>query len=155
QQRELERLRDQGEAEVEVEDVGRRRQPCERSELLREPHRQRASPIEAPVRLVVERPALEDDEPRVDPLAPKRLHVLPRDPGDVHRTMRDPKRHVLTPSQPWSDHGFEVGTGPFAGNSWPVERLWQFGNPGLTTGHGPPGRGPTGSCVELELVEIA
>ena len=36
-------------------------------------------------------PALEDDEPRVDPLPPQRLHVLPRNPGDVDRAVRDPK----------------------------------------------------------------
>ena len=38
-------------------------------------------------------PAVEDDEPCVDPLTPQRLHVLPRDAGDVDRAVRDPKRH--------------------------------------------------------------
>jgi hypothetical protein len=34
--------------------------------------------------------AVEDDEPRVDAFAAKREHVLPRDPGEVDRAMRDP-----------------------------------------------------------------
>jgi hypothetical protein len=39
----------------------------------------------------MERPALEDDEPRVNPLAPQRLHVLPRDAGRVDRSVGNPK----------------------------------------------------------------
>ena len=89
-QRELNRLRQQRQSEVEVEDVGAGREARERGELLRELHGQRAAPVERPVGLVVELPALEDDEPRVDPLAPQCLHVLPRDPGDVDRAVRDP-----------------------------------------------------------------
>src|SRR5581483_8861312 len=34
----------------------------------------------------------EDDEPSIDPLPPERLHVLPRNPRDVDRTVGDPKR---------------------------------------------------------------
>ena len=67
------------------------RKPRECRELLREPQRQRPVPVERPVGLVVQLPPFEDDEPRVDPLAPQSLHVLPGNPRDVHRTMRDPK----------------------------------------------------------------
>ena len=51
-----------------------------------------AVPVERPVRLGMQPPALEDDEPRVDPLPPQRLDVLPRDAGDVDGRVRDPKR---------------------------------------------------------------
>ena len=92
--RELERRRHEGQPEVEVEDVGLRQQPGEGAELGREPQRQRAAPVERPVGLGVELPAVEDDEPGVDPLPTLRLDVLPGDAGDVHRGMRDAKRHV-------------------------------------------------------------
>ena len=62
--------------------------------LLREPSRQRPRPLERPIRLVVQPPPLEDDEPSVDPLPPQRLHVLPRNPRDVHGRVRHPKSHV-------------------------------------------------------------
>ena len=50
-----------------------------------------AVPVERPVGLGVQLAALEDDEPRVDALPPQRLHVLPRNPGDVDRAVRDPQ----------------------------------------------------------------
>ena len=103
QERELDRLRDQRQAEVEVEDVGLRGEAGEGGELLCELHRQRPAPVERPVGLVVQLPALEDDEPRVDPLAPQRLDVLPRDPRDVHGAVRHPQplwkvRHAFVTS---------------------------------------------------------
>ena len=70
QERELQRLRDQRQPEVEVEDVGLRRELREGRELLREPLRQRPVPVERDVGLGVQRAALEDDEPCVDPLPP-------------------------------------------------------------------------------------
>src|SRR5581483_10208940 len=91
-QRELQRLRDQRQPEVEVEDVRAGGEAREGGELRREPLRERAVPVERPVRLVVEPAALEDDEPRVDALAPQRLDVLPRDAGDVDRAVRDAQR---------------------------------------------------------------
>ena len=91
QEWELNRLRDQRQPEVEVEDVGLRSESGECGELLRELHRQRPAAIERPVGLVVQLPALEDDEPCVDALAPQRLHVLPGDPRDVHGAVRDPQ----------------------------------------------------------------
>ena len=74
-----------------MEDVGARRKLCERSELLREFLRQRAVTVERPVGLVVQLPALEDNEPSVHTFPPQRLHVLPRDPGSVDGRVRDPQ----------------------------------------------------------------
>ena len=88
QEGELDRLRDQRQPEVEVEDVGLGREPGEGRELLRQLHGQRPATVERPVGLVVQLPALEDDEPRVDTLPPQRLNVLPGNPGDVHGTVR-------------------------------------------------------------------
>ena len=101
QERKLHGLRDEGQSEVEVEDVGTRREPRERRELLSEPLRQRPVPLEGDVRLGVKRPALEDDEASVDPQPPQRLHVLPRDPGRVDGTVRHPQpvgRHRVRPT---------------------------------------------------------
>ena len=104
QERELERLRDQRQAEVEVEDVGLRREPRERGELLREPLRQRPVPVERPVGLRVQAPALEDDEPCVDALPSQRLDVLPRDAGDVDRRVRHPQRAGHVSNSSWSKY---------------------------------------------------
>ena len=89
QSRELQRLGDQRQAEVEVEDVGLRSELRERPELRRQPTREPAVPVERPVGFVVQLPSLEDDEPSVDPLTPQRLHVLPGNAGDVDGTVRD------------------------------------------------------------------
>ena len=89
QDRELQRLRHEREPEVEVEDVGAREQARERAPLRELLAREAAAPVERPVRLRVPQLAVEDDEPRVDVLAPQREHVLPRDPGEVDRAVRD------------------------------------------------------------------
>src|SRR5262249_43336124 len=102
-QRELERLRDQRQPEVEVEDVGARRELREGGELLRELQRKRPVPVERPVGLVMQPSALEYDEPRVHAPPLERLDVLPRDPCDVDRAVRHPQppvRHVSNSS--WS-----------------------------------------------------
>ena len=94
QDRELQRLRHERQAEVEVEDVGAREQARERAPLRELLAREAAAAVERPVRLRVPQLAVEDDEPRVDVLAPQREHVLPRDPGEVDRAVRDPQGHV-------------------------------------------------------------
>src|SRR5205823_3076438 len=86
---ELERLRDEREAKVEVEDVRAREQPGERAPLGQLAAAEPAGAVERPVRLGVQAAPLEDDEASVDPLPPQRLHVGPRDTRDVDRTMRN------------------------------------------------------------------
>ena len=99
QDRELDRLRHERQPEVEVEDVGLRQQPRERRELGRKPPRQPAAPLERPVGLGVQPAAVEDDEPRVDALAPQRLGRSPtgsrrRSPGSASRAACAPARPV-------------------------------------------------------------
>ncbi len=89
QNRELHRLGDEREAEVEVEDVGVREQPRQRSELRQQPARQAAVAVERPVGLGMEAAAVDDDEPRVHAGAPQRLHVLPGDAGHVDGAVGD------------------------------------------------------------------
>src|SRR5205823_6346674 len=93
QQRKLQRLRQQRQAEVEVEDVRLRREPREGTELRGLAREQARRPVEAPVRLRVERVALEDDEPRVDALAAERFDVRPRNAGGVDRAVGDAQSH--------------------------------------------------------------
>src|SRR5207247_7601935 len=69
EKRELERLRDERESEVEVEDVGARKEAGERAPLGELAAREAAGAVERPVRVWVEAAALEDDEARVDALA--------------------------------------------------------------------------------------
>ena len=90
--RELHRLRDEREAEVEVEDVGAGEEPRERRPLRRLLADEAAAPLERPVGLGVERVAVEDDELRVDPAPPQRLDVRPRHAGRVHRAVDDAER---------------------------------------------------------------
>ena len=92
QERELQGLRHEREPEVEVEDVGVAEQPRERAPLGQLLPGEPAVPVERLVRLGVELVALEDDEPRVDALAPEREHVLPRDAGGVDRAVGDAER---------------------------------------------------------------
>jgi hypothetical protein len=51
--------------------------------------------VERPVRLVVQLPALEDNEPGVNTLPPQRLDVLPRDASGVNGRVRDPKLWIV------------------------------------------------------------
>ena len=69
QERELHRLRQQCQAEVEVEDVGLRREPRERPPLRRLLPHETAAALEVDVRFRVQRVAVEDDELRVDAAA--------------------------------------------------------------------------------------
>ena len=81
-----------------MEDVGPGEQLGEGAGLDELPADEAVAPVERPVRLGVERVALEDDEPRVDALPPERLHVLPRDAGGVDGAVGDPKprnRHAF------------------------------------------------------------
>jgi hypothetical protein len=72
-----------------VEDVGPREEPRERAPLRQLLPREPAAPVERYVGLGMTELPVEDDEPRVDALAAQREHVLPRDPGEVHRAMGD------------------------------------------------------------------
>ena len=92
QERELQGFRHEREPEVEVEDVGVAEEPGERAPLGQLLPDEPAVPVERLVGLGVELVALEDDEPRVDPLAPQREHVLPRDAGGVDRAVGDAER---------------------------------------------------------------
>ena len=101
QDRELQRRRHERQRVVEVKDVRARQQPGQRRELGREPPRQAAVAVERPVGLRMQLPPVEHHEPRVDPLPPQRLHVLPRNPGDVDRRVRDARRSQASHSS-WS-----------------------------------------------------
>ena len=90
QDRELQRLRHEREAEDEVEDVRLRQQAGERSPLGRLAAREATGAVEADVGLRVECVALEHDEPRVDAATPERLGGRPRHPCRVDRAEDDP-----------------------------------------------------------------
>ena len=69
--------------------AGAARTPATASPAPDEP----AATVERPVGLRMQPLALEDDEPRVDSATSQRLHVLPRDPRDVDRAVRDAEAH--------------------------------------------------------------
>ena len=98
--RELRRLRDEREAEVEVEDVGAGQEPRECRPLRRLSAREAAPALERPVGLGVEGVAIEDDELRVHTAPPQRLNVRPRHAGRVHRAMDDSHRLSQSRSMP-------------------------------------------------------
>ncbi len=81
--------RDERPAEVEVEDVSARQQPEERRPLNCLPPPEAGRAVERAVRLRMQLLALDDDQLRVDALAPECLHVRPRDPRHVQRGMND------------------------------------------------------------------
>ena len=89
ERRELERARQEGEPEDEVEDVGLREQAGERAPLDRLAPDEAARAVQVDVGLGVERVALEDDEPRVDPAAAEGLRDRPRHAGGVDRAEGD------------------------------------------------------------------
>ncbi len=97
QDRELEPLGDEGQAEVEMEDIRLRQQPDERTPLRELPAQEAALAVERPVRLGVQAIALEDDELRVDAAAAQREDVLPRHAGRVHRAVDDPQHARPSP----------------------------------------------------------
>src|SRR5206468_5667202 len=86
---ELDGLRDEREAEVEMEDVRARKQPCESRPLRELPADEAATTLERPVGLGVELVAVEDDQLRVDAAPAERLYVRPRDAGRVDGTVDD------------------------------------------------------------------
>ena len=90
QERELQGFRHERQPEVEVEDVGLRSSRVNARHWVELLPGEPAAPVERLVGLGVELVPLEDDEPRVDPAAPERQHVLPRDAGRVDRAVRDP-----------------------------------------------------------------
>src|SRR5437764_42411 len=92
EQGKLQRLRNEGEAEVEVEDVGAREEPSERAPLHELAAEESAGAVERPVGVGVEAAALEDDEAGVDAATAERLDVRPRHPGDVHGAVGDAQR---------------------------------------------------------------
>ena len=87
--RELERARQEGEPEDEVEDVGLREQAGERAPLDRLAPDEAARAVEVDVGLGVERVALEDDEPGIDPATAKGLGDRPRHARRVDRAEGD------------------------------------------------------------------
>jgi hypothetical protein len=89
QQRELNRLGQQREAEIEMEEVRVRRESCERAGLRQLLPEQPAGATEIEIGLRVELVAVEDDEPRVDATRSQRLNVRPRDACGVDGTVRD------------------------------------------------------------------
>src|SRR5581483_7303424 len=91
--RELERLRDERQPEVEVKDVGAREQLRKRTPLLQLTCGEAAAELERPVRLRMEPVAVEDDELRVDAAAAEGLDVRPRDAGRVDRAVDDAEGH--------------------------------------------------------------
>ena len=95
QQRELDRLRQQRQPEVEVEDVRLRREPRERAPLRQLLPDEAAAAPEVDVRLRMQPVAVEDDEPRVDAAPPERLDVRPRDAGSVDGAVRDAHEATL------------------------------------------------------------
>src|SRR5262249_28027616 len=83
-------------------DVGAREQARERPPLRELLPREALPAVERPVGFRMPKLAVEDHEPCVDALAPKREDVLPRDPREVDRAVHDPKSHVLgTVPGPW------------------------------------------------------
>ena len=70
-----------------MEDVGLRRQAGEGAPLGQLPPGEATGALQGDVRLRVELVALEDDELRVDALAPQRLDVLPRNTSRVDGTV--------------------------------------------------------------------
>ena len=101
QDRELQRLRHEREAEDEVEDVRLRQQAGEGSPLGRLAAGEAAGAVERDVGLGVEGVALEHDEPRVDAAAPERLGGRPRHAGRVDRAEDDPQRAVVAVAASW------------------------------------------------------
>src|SRR5579862_2584403 len=107
EQRELELLGNERQAEVEVEDVGPGREPCERAPLRRLPAEQPAAALQVDVRLGMQAVAVEDDELRVDAACAQRLHVRPRDAGRVDGTVNNPHGFHST----WSKYRSAVRPG--------------------------------------------
>src|SRR5438132_10268956 len=89
QQRKLDRLREERQAEIEVEDVRARREPRERTRLRELPPEQPTGAAEVDVGLRMEFVAVEDDELCVHAAAPQRLDVRPRNACGVDRAVRD------------------------------------------------------------------
>ena len=89
QQRELHRLRQQRQAEVEVEDVRRPREVREGSQLRRLLAGEPTRPLEVDVGFRVQPVAVEDDELRFDAACAQRLDVRPRDPCGVDGAVGD------------------------------------------------------------------
>src|SRR5439155_2110655 len=89
QERELHGLRQQRQAEVEVEDVRPRGEPCEGPPLRRLLTEESATALQVDVRLRVEGVAVEDDELRVDAACAQRAYVRPGDAGGVDGGVRD------------------------------------------------------------------
>ena len=91
---ELDQLWNDGQPEIEVEDIGAREQARERAELreLAAPERPLGQ-AQVLVRLRVGRLRVEDDQSRVDSLSPQRLHVRPADAREVDRAVGYSESH--------------------------------------------------------------
>ena len=94
QDRELERLRDERQAEREVEQVGAREKLGERLPLRQLAPGEPSFEVERAVGLGMQRVAVEDDQLRVDPAAAERLHVRPRHARRVDGAVDDAERAI-------------------------------------------------------------
>ncbi len=100
QDRVLERLRHEREAEHEVEHVGAGEQLGERLPLGGLAAEKARAELERAVGLRVQGVSVEHDELRVDPAPSERLDVRPRHPGSVHRAVDDSERAARRHSGP-------------------------------------------------------